>query len=114
MNPCIKTGANVWLESHGAAIHGDLYAVNGVILLRYLPHSQYMRDDLTADDCDMVFLDRQAERNAMLHPDCVTDFLNLESAGVIIVAERAAFMSDEFAQSMSTYLNTDEGENDVH
>lgn len=27
MNPCIKTGANVYLQSHDAIVHGDLYRI---------------------------------------------------------------------------------------
>ena len=32
MNPCVKTGARVWIESHNAIANGDLYRVGEVYL----------------------------------------------------------------------------------
>lgn len=51
LNPCIKTGANVWIDSHGAALHGDLYHVAGVYVLRYVGARL-----IEPKKCDAIFL----------------------------------------------------------
>jgi hypothetical protein len=98
MNPCIKTGANVWLES-GHAIHGDLYVCHGNYVLRYNTNGKY-RHDLTPDDCDALFLDLQAEQYSVQFPENVNDFLDLHGAGVIIIAESAARVSPELLNDL--------------
>jgi len=50
-NPCKKTGANVFLTSHGGYLHGDMFLLEGVYYLRYVGDVQYGKD---ADHCDYV------------------------------------------------------------
>lgn len=35
MNPCIKTGCDVFITSHGTVLHGDLYQLDTMFVLRY-------------------------------------------------------------------------------
>lgn len=41
---CIRTGADVFVESEGAIYHGDLYKVAGVYIFRHTdcPHYDYL------------------------------------------------------------------------
>jgi hypothetical protein len=100
MNPCIKTGANVWLES-GHAIHGDLYVCNGTYVLRYNTNGKY-RHDIAIEQCDAMFLDLQAEALDVIQPECVPDILDLHGAGVIIIAERAAVVSHAIFETLES------------
>lgn len=62
MNACIKTGANVWITSHGHILHGDLYRVGGVYLLRYAAGQAYRNDPQAALEAHALFDDATAER----------------------------------------------------
>lgn len=43
-NPCIKTGANVYLTGHGGYLHGDLFHVGNCYYLRYVGDVGYSSD----------------------------------------------------------------------
>lgn len=96
MNPCIKTGADVFLTSHGSFYHGDLYHMEGVYVFRYrgdqphlskLPTGMRMHarlEDAAAEDASntwayealplLIDLDGPF-RTMIIHQDFVEDFL---------------------------------------
>lgn len=64
MNPCIKTGANVFITSHGTVLHGDLYKLEGVYVLRYNVDQPFNDDPKAIRECFAKFDDHLAEVNS--------------------------------------------------
>lgn len=63
MNPCIKTGANVWIESEGAALHGDLFRVGSTYLLKHTGRYDFA---VTKDECEAIWMDTIYPHAALL------------------------------------------------
>ena len=90
MNACIKTGANVWLTSHDHIVHGDLYRVADLYVLRYLPGQAYRMDPHAALEAHALFDNARAEREDNQFasvPNTMPSYLDMEGAGVIIIHE---------------------------
>ena len=50
-NPCVKTGCNAYMTSHGGYLHGDIFYLEGVYYLRFVGGVQY---GCTPEQCDFV------------------------------------------------------------
>lgn len=85
MNPCIKTGADVWLNAYGGHLHGDLYHIEGVYILRYVGKVSYTKRKL---ECDAVFTDTSALDNQRMALPRTLDLNPFRSdCGTIVVVE---------------------------
>lgn len=51
---CIKTGCDVYLKSHGGALHGDMFKVSDVYILHHCSMDK-MDHDMLESDCDYIF-----------------------------------------------------------
>lgn len=97
-NPCVKTGANVWLESEDAVFHGDLYAVAEMWVFRY----RDMPIEMHRDESDMIMLTAQAQNLSDASPDCTPDIMYLDgNYRTVIIAQQACRCSDELVAYMS-------------
>lgn len=56
-NPCLKTGADVFIESHTAIAHGDLYLVGPIYLFVHTatPYWHYDPSNEQIDRCHAFF-----------------------------------------------------------
>lgn len=88
MNACIKTGANVWITSHGHILHGDLYRVGDMYVLRYTHGQAFRNDPQSALSAHAMFDNARAESEdnqfASL-PRNAPNYLDMEGAGVMII-----------------------------
>jgi hypothetical protein len=114
VNPCLKTGADVLIESHQAVIHGDLYVCGEMFVLRYLPDhdaSKWIHDVHWIYDTDRIenpharFENSLADEVSNGTPWLPPDNLQLEGAGVWMIhrdyvqlnPELTALLSDQEA-----------------
>lgn len=90
MNPCIKTGANVWIESGKAALHGDLFRIGSTYLLK---HTGRYDSSISEAECD-------ASWRGMAHPNAAF----LDRSVLVIPAECRDFkLSESFKQWRKQY-----------
>src|ERR1700674_5916242 len=89
MNPCLKTGADVLIESHQAVLHGDLYICGEMFILRYLhgethePNYQY--DSLRINSSHATFFNATCDRCDHQMPWASPETLHLDGAGVWMI-----------------------------
>lgn len=84
MNPCIKTGANVWLQSHSCVLHGDLFKVGEVWMLHHTGMENAVYNSFDAPSgVHANFYDSDAEQDHRQR----RIMLSLESKNVILLHE---------------------------
>lgn len=71
---CIKTGCDVYLESHGGVLHGDMFRIGDVFILHHCGMNT-MSFGPCAELCDFEFLD--------VGPVFDGDSMFLDSANII-------------------------------
>lgn len=75
---CIKTGCDVYLESHCGVLHGDMFKVGDVFILHHCGMNTMSFGPCAESLCDFEFLD--ADDHAF--GDC----MYLDSANIIAMA----------------------------
>lgn len=87
MNPCIKTGADVFITSHGTVLHGDLYKLAGIYVLRYGLDQPFLDDPKAVKKCFARFDDAVAESDGNLFGE--PRFINFDASqwGTLIIHE---------------------------
>lgn len=88
MNPCIKTGADVYITSHGTVLHGDLYALDGMFVLRYGIGQDFNDDPKAIAKCYARFDDAAAELKG-IQLDILPRVINFDTSqwGTLIIHE---------------------------
>lgn len=87
MNPCIKTGCDVFITSHGTVLHGDLYKLETVYILRYGIGQAFNDNPKAIKKCFAQFDDAKAEHEGNLFG--TQRFINFDSSqwGTLIINE---------------------------
>lgn len=94
MNPCIKTGCDVLIQSHQAVLHGDLYLCGEMFVLRYIPYSDpttYIHEENWIYDTMRIIGAEAQFENGLCDEVCngtpwlPPDNLQLEGAGVWLI-----------------------------
>jgi hypothetical protein len=91
MNPCLKTGANVWLQSHSCVLHGDLFKVGSTWMLHHtgMENAVYNAFDALSG-VHANFFDNDAER---AHEE--RNLFDLTSKNVILLQDDYVYPSAE-------------------
>lgn len=75
---CVKTGCDVYLESHGGALHGDMFRIGNVWIFHHcgMETVNFEADEMS---CDYVFMNSSAapgEGDLYLESACIIAFVD--------------------------------------
>lgn len=105
MNPCLKTGADVLIESHQAVIHGDLYVCGEMFVLRYLhgdthePNYQY--EQARIDGAHASFFNNACDHSDLQMPWAAPENLHLEGACVWMIHRDYVRLSEGLSELLA-------------
>lgn len=89
MNACLKTGADVLIESHQAVLHGDLYVCGEMFILRYTLGStnepNYQYEQKRIDGAHASFFNNACDAADSQMPWAAPENLHLEGACVWMI-----------------------------
>ncbi len=110
MNPCLKTGADILIESHQAILHGDLYVCGEMFVLRYIPlhdaqrwihEPNFIFDTPRIANPDASFFNNACDHADHEMPWCPPDNLHLEGAGVWLIHRDYVKLSDGLSELLA-------------
>ncbi len=94
MNPCIKTGCDVLIESHQAVLHGDLYVCGEMYVLRYIASGDFIYETDRIANAQVSFFNSACDHADHEMQWCTPDNLQLEGACVWIIHKDYVRLSD--------------------
>ena len=110
MNPCLKTGADVLIETHQAILHGDLYVCGEMFVLRYIPEHDAARwiheprwiyDTIRISNPHASFFNNACDHADNEMPWAAPEVLHLEGAGVWVIHRDYVQLSDELKEMLA-------------
>lgn len=113
MNPCIKTGCDVLIESHQAILHGDLYVCGEMFILRYIASAEFNYMQERIDNAHASFFNNASDHADHETPWLPPENLQMEGACVWIIHKDYVKLSERMSYQIATldeykhYFNED-------